>query len=786
MKKQLMALLVVVVLVLGVCFAACNSNAAVIDGYVFDKNNQAVYDDFVLPKNLGDDENPTQVKWTSSDSTIIKITERDSDYIAEIVNFPDEAKDINLTLSAGKNEKVFTVTVNPLAASDFARAYTFPQLHSKVAVDFTLDTSVQYKGKTATISWEVVTGDPYIKLDGNKCVVDHQNESNPASLRATFTYGTGKTATRTYDFTVAKEPTHEEAMHRWHTIAPMDQDLPIKGYIVGIIAAYDAQYGNASFYMVCEDYCSAYYVYRVKLDAANGAKVAVGNYVTITGTKNSIYNGLYETSAGGKCVVDDTKKIKEDYVYAIDNDLFADAPTASYHVSDYVSLTNWTVKSVENKPTATDKNLMVLTKNDVDITLRVSKNVLETATNTAPNFADIAALCDTIKVNDVVSVKGLMGYYNGYQLFITKASDLTKTTADAEGTVYPGLEVKQTVADIKEAITDNGLNKLVTANKTITMPTGSGNISVVYSKYSDSNAVALNDNVITVTPGKAEDVNIKATVKYGDAYTTMVIFNIKSEGKTDAEMVAVEKEALTIDDIEKAGDVTLATKGATYEDVAITWELATTTAATLAGNKLTVATLPAAETEITLTATLKKGDVTETKEIKVTIAAAPVVSSNEITLTAESLELATSYPAEVTSKTINEVAFSYQNLLTNTTGNYTGAIQVKAAKKYNSSDKTYTDQEPGKIWNTAAFASKIVKIEIVLNSNSVGYANTKALVVSMGTAVDNMTKTVDIDTVKNQTTYTIEAGDGEYTFFCLEDGDSYANYIDSIIITLAD
>ena len=120
-----------------------------------------------------------------------------------------------------------------------------------------------------------------------------------------------------------------------------------------------------------------------------------------------------------------------------------------------------------------------------------------------------------------------------------------------------------------------------------------------------------------------ETVNIYGYVRgfKNGSYLTVQVSKIEYGGegefvpKTPAERVAHEKDALALDIITAAGEITLPAIGERFSNVEITWTLAETTVATLANGKLTVAALPAVRTEITLTATLKCGEATDTKTI---------------------------------------------------------------------------------------------------------------------------------------------------------------------------
>ena len=122
-----------------------------------------------------------------------------------------------------------------------------------------------------------------------------------------------------------------------------------------------------------------------------------------------------------------------------------------------------------------------------------------------------------------------------------------------------------------------------------------------------------------------ETVNVYGYVrgyKTGE-YLTLQVSNIEYGGegefvpKTPAERVETEKDALKVDNVYEAGTVELPTVGDTFGNVSISWALAANSVATLADGKLTVAALPAEKTNITLTATLTCGEVTDTKEITI-------------------------------------------------------------------------------------------------------------------------------------------------------------------------
>lgn len=181
------------------------------------------------------------------------------------------------------------------------------------------------------------------------------------------------------------------------------------------------------------------------------------------------------------------------------------------------------------------------------------------------------------------------------------------------------------------------LSKL--SNETITAMTGkyykvTGTkyaVSGGYGKgmYNDKQLLSLYTN--TTISDVAEDYtgkNIEAygyvrgfsAGKYLTIQVTKIVCTEEVTPKTAKEKVDAELAALKISDIKATGDVSLATTGKTYTSVKIAWTVAENEYATIKAGKLNVSKLPKdADAEITLTATLTRGDIKETKEIKVKI-----------------------------------------------------------------------------------------------------------------------------------------------------------------------
>lgn len=625
MKKRLLGLLLVLVMICGVCFTACQNNDEVLKSVLFQQNEQVVTSEFELPATVGGKE----VTWTSNNAAVkLEKTEDGSAYVAKINPPEDKQVVVTLTVTLGSAKKEFTVKVNPIDVEDIADEYIFAQQGMLIKESFNLDAKATFNGKEATITWSVETEShkDFIEVKDGKCLVNPTSLNPEVELTATFSYK-GETTKRIFRFTVSIEMSHLEEIDFWYNNTGVVRDL--KGYVVGVAEAYTTNYGNMSFYMLDEDLNAGYYIYRLYPSEAEAAKIVPGVYVEISGKPNTVYNGLYETTAEKNATykIDETKKINvEDYIYALDNDLLSGSDIEKRHTGTLVSLTNWTVKSKN-----ADKNSIVLEKGGKEITVINSKYMA--SFYTSGSDAD-TALCNKIKsfnAGDVVSVTGVLSNYNGNQILPRKADDVVAGTAEADGTVHDGAKVGAAFTALKTAINTNGLAGVIVANDEVTLPTTHEGVTLKYELCSASNSVTLEGGKFTIVPGKMAKVNVKVELTSGD-YTATVFFAITTNKMSDADIVAAELNALSLtNEITKVGDTTLRTKGATYTSATIEWAIVGETAlAKVEDGKLKVTALPEEDTVITVQATVTNGDKNDKKEFSVTIKAAPKVTVTKV------------------------------------------------------------------------------------------------------------------------------------------------------------
>lgn len=753
MKRKIILILLALVFVFScVALVACNKGEKeALDTYLLEQDNQLVDADFTLPVKIRE----YDVTWTSSDSAIT-LEKRDSDYLAK-VTLGDAVKEVTLTVSIGKLSKSFTVRVAEFDVYFIADHYNFVKDKTTVTEDFALDRSFTYQGKTATIDWSV--SDAYadyiaISEDGNTCLVYPTSLLPSVRIKATFTYNNEST-TYPYTMTVGLNRTHLEEINYWYYNTGVSID--IKGYVVEIATPYDEGYGNVSLYVVDEEFLAGYYVYRVKTDSANAALIEVGAHVTITGTTNTNYNGLIETNAGGNLVVDtDVPKIDvREHVYALDQDILGNVPAAIYHQSRLVSLTNWTVKSVESAPEAgSTATLFTLTKGGVDVSVAVSKYLEGAYKPTADDatWSALAALTGTVKEGDVVSVTGILGNYKGAQIMPLKASDVVVGgTADPDGTVYPGQTAAKAIAAVNAALKEAGADKRITKTTEFTLPTESNGVAIAYEICGSPRALTLDGSKFTVTPDKHEIATVKVTYTLKDGetvvYSTVQFFDVESLVPTAStimdELVAPPAKA------EKDFEL----------DANATWEVVEGTGITIE-NGVAKLTRTAEDQKVTLKATVSYNNETKTKNFVVTVAADPYLAYYRITLDVDTMQLvAQSYQDGTV--TIDRVAFEYTEL-----GNYGDGIQMRSKPTTATTPDELTDNST--IKNTNAFHAGIKMIVVTWSDTKSVSNNTNALSFKFGTSADDLGHEVMLSTVQGQTVYEIVPDAETYTYFSLE------------------
>ena len=623
MKRNIIAVLAIVMVLCCVTLAACNdkNDTNVLDSYIFDMDGTTVTDDFTLPATIGGE----AAEW-KSEGTAIQLEKRESDWLAKVTLPETGLVDVNLTVTVKKSSKSYTVRVKALDVYDFMNSYVFPKDKATVVDNFDLETEFAYKGKTATIAWSVDEDyELYIKVinNGKTLQVTPQGNQTPVKVKATFTYN-GVSASQSYRMTVYKTMEGLELVNYWYTNTGVSIDM--SGYVVLIGTAYSSSYNNVTLYMVNDDFTAGYYLYRVKTTDEHAAKLAPGVHITVTGTTNTNYNGLVETNAGGKLVVDDdvTPIDVNAHVKAIDQEVIGNLPATVYHESRLVSLTNWKVTKVAadaDKQAGANYTLLTLEKGGAKVQVRVSK-YMEGAYATKADDATwtaINALTTTYPVGSMVNVTGILSNYKGWQIMPLSASAGTASgqEEDAADTVYAGKKVAAAIAKVNEKLVADGINTAagktvrITTQKEFALETAVDGVEISYEIVGKSNAIVLDGGKMTVTPGNPETATILATYKSGE-FESVQFLSVESLIPTAASM---------LEDLEVPESIKAVTDLPTVEGATIEWEVESGKNVLAIKNGQLIPTLTENDVLTSVKATLTYNGATRSKNYIVTVKA---------------------------------------------------------------------------------------------------------------------------------------------------------------------
>lgn len=623
MKRNIIAVLAIVMVLCCVTLAACNdkNDTNVLDSYIFDMDGTTVTDDFTLPATIGGE----AAEW-KSEGTAIQLEKRESDWLAKVTLPETGLVDVNLTVTVKKSSKSYTVRVKALDVYDFMNSYVFPKDKATIVDNFDLETEFAYKGKTATIAWSVDEDhELYIKVinNGKTLQVTPQGNQTPVKVKATFTYN-GVSASQSYRMTVYKTMEGLELVNYWYTNPGVSIDM--SGYVVLIGTAYSSSYNNVTLYMVNDDFTAGYYLYRVKTTDEHAAKLAPGVHITVTGTTNTNYNGLVETNAGGKLVVDDDVPPIDvnAHVKAIDQEVIGNLPATVYHESRLVSLTNWKVTKVAadaDKQAGANYTLLTLEKGGAKVEVRVSK-YMEGAYATKADDATwtaINALTTTYPVGSMVNVTGILSNYKGWQIMPLSASAVTASgqEEDAADTVYAGKKVAAAIAKVNEKLVADGINTAegktvrITTQKEFALETAVDGVEISYEIVGKSNAIVLDGGKMTVTPGNPETATILATYKSGE-FESVQFLSVESLIPTAASM---------LEDLEVPESIKAVTDLPTVEGATIEWEVESGKNVLAIKNGQLIPTLTENDVLTSVKATLTYNGATRSKNYIVTVKA---------------------------------------------------------------------------------------------------------------------------------------------------------------------
>ena len=722
MKRNIIAVLAIVMVLCCVTLAACNdkNDTNVLDSYIFDMDGTTVTDDFTLPATIGGE----AAEW-KSEGTAIQLEKRESDWLAKVTLPETGLVDVNLTVTVKKSSKSYTVRVKALDVYDFMNSYVFPKDKATIVDNFDLETEFAYKGKTATIAWSVDEDyELYIKVinNGKTLQVTPQGNQTPVKVKATFTYN-GVSASQSYRMTVYKTMEGLELVNYWYTNTGVSIDM--SGYVVLIGTAYSSSYNNVTLYMVNDDFTAGYYLYRVKTTDEHAAKLAPGVHITVTGTTNTNYNGLVETNAGGKLVVDDDVPPIDvnAHVKAIDQEVIGNLPATVYHESRLVSLTNWKVTKVAadaDKQAGANYTLLTLEKGGAKVEVRVSK-YMEGAYATKADDATwtaINALTTTYPVGSMVNVTGILSNYKGWQIMPLSASAVTASgqEEDAADTVYAGKKVAAAIAKVNEKLVADGINTAegktvrITTQKEFALETAVDGVEISYEIVGKSNAIVLDGGKMTVTPGNPETATILATYKSGE-FESVQFLSVESLIPTAASM---------LEDLEVPESITSETALPTLEGVTIEWAVESgKNAISIVDGKL-VPAIVEVNTPTTIKATITYNEVTRSKNY-VVLVQAPVTFIKTALNAAEALnDKETTEKSYILIGTVESIKDAYSEQYKNVSFYLSDGAYKVLVFRYNlddaatikAGDKLAIAAKMSKFGTTLEAASKFVKLDV--------------------------------------------------------------------------
>ena len=792
MKRNIIAVLAIVMVLCCVTLAACNdkNDTNVLDSYIFDMDGTTVTDDFTLPATIGGE----AAEW-KSEGTAIQLEKRESDWLAKVTLPETGLVDVNLTVTVKKSSKSYTVRVKALDVYDFMNSYVFPKDKATIVDNFDLETEFAYKGKTATIAWSVDEDyELYIKVinNGKTLQVTPQGNQTPVKVKATFTYN-GVSASQSYRMTVYKTMEGLELVNYWYTNTGVSIDM--SGYVVLIGTAYSSSYNNVTLYMVNDDFTAGYYLYRVKTTDEHAAKLAPGVHITVTGTTNTNYNGLVETNAGGKLVVDDdvTPIDVNAHVKAIDQEVIGNLPATVYHESRLVSLSNWSVDSVKT-PSIEGKEYVILTlkKGGKTVDVVVSK-YMEGAYAPKAGDATFDALCalgKTFTVGKTVNVTGILSKFGkNWQIMPLSANAVAESGKDADPADkkdYVGMQIATAMGKVnaqllKDGIVDkDGKTVRITNPADFTLLNNDGNVTVAYQVVGTSNAVVFDQNKMTVTPGNPETTTVLATYKLGD-YEAIQFIYVESLIPTAASM---------LEDLEVPESITSETALPTLEGVTIEWAVESgKNAISIVDGKL-VPAIVEVNTPTTIKATITYNEVTRSKNY-VVLVQAPVTFIKTALNAAEALnDKETTEKSYILIGTVESIKDAYSEQYKNVSFYLSDGAYKVLVFRYNlddaatikAGDKLAIAAKMSKFGTTLEAVSKFVKLDVtdLATAKQAGLDGTG----KEGTVMYGRIKSIDTEYSSsfNNITVTITDGTTDYSCYRLKGG-ADLNVGDYILVT---
>lgn len=324
--------------------------------------------------------------------------------------------------------------------------------------DYTLPKSIPVNGKTYEVEWSVDVTTGVTIEDGEKNVtvkVDSKTSTKiDYKLTATIKAPNGDTVTTTFDCTVPVYKSPEDIVNEAYALGnneSMSEPRTLTGTITSITGVYLDLDGAVTFVMQIGDLADKpITVFKAKGEGYD--KLAVGDTITITGTLKNYYQEASGTKPAKNTIEFDSGCTIDSYELKGEVPTYADDAAivdAAYALATGAALRG--VVTLTGVIASVDTAYSVQYKN-----ITVTMNVPGTTNKPIIAYRLSGVGCDTMKVGDTITVKGLLMNYNGKYEF-TNGCICTKVV-DGGGTTpepTPGLETPEEIVNAAYALGNN-------------------------------------------------------------------------------------------------------------------------------------------------------------------------------------------------------------------------------------------------------------------------------------------------------------------------------------------
>lgn len=433
---------------------------------------------------------------------------------------------------------------------------------SKVTLsDYDLHKTIPVNGKTYEVKWSVDVTKGVTLVEGETMVTVKVDSKTPTKidykLTATITAPNGDTASVTFDRTVPAYKSQEDIVNEAYALGnneSMSEPRTLTGTITSISGVYLDLDGAITLVMQIGDLADKP-ITAFKAKGEGFDKLAVGDTVTITGTLKNYYQEASGTKPAKNtiefdsgCTIDSYEIKGEVPTYAND----AAIVDAVYALPKGAALRG--VVTLTGVIASVDTAYSIQYKN-----VTVTMNVPGTTGKPIIAYRLTGVGCDTMKVGDTITVKGLLMNYNGKYEFTSGC--ICTNVVDGGGVTpepTPGLTTPEEIVNAAYALGKNeSLDRPYTLTGVITK------IDAAYdSSYKNVSVVivvgTMTDKPILCHRMKGTDAD---KIKVGDTITvtgTLTNFwQAASEDGTKPERSIIEfKTGCTLDRYTPAGGET--------------------------------------------------------------------------------------------------------------------------------------------------------------------------------------------------------------------------------------